>query len=342
MPSGCLSPEAMERYARKQLSPEEMKLVDEHLASCAFCRDAVEGASQIPDFAAHSAKINERLRRRFRYIPGRSGKSPSLSNFLLPAAASVIVLVGIIAWFHYFYPEKHELAVVSDSISVQADDLEMHEKSDTRTPETGKGEAITIGGIKSRDGDTPAKGIPDKTEAMPVEPGHISAVETAAAENKLIEDTGTEEANSGETIIPDKEIKVTEMKEKASAGATELNTAKKSTIATRQIEINDKAFTTVEQEPEYPGGIDSLRFYLMHSLQYPEHTDHKTDTTVVASFIITKKGKIRDIIIVRSAGKAFDDEAVRVIKLMPEWIPAQQRGKPVAVKYNLPIRFESE
>jgi protein TonB len=77
-------------------------------------------------------------------------------------------------------------------------------------------------------------------------------------------------------------------------------------------------------------------------LQYPIDVDQKKDTTVTASFIISEKGEIRDINIVRSAGKAFDEEVIRVIRLMPEWIPAKQGGKPIAVTYSLLVRFESD
>ena len=94
--------------------------------------------------------------------------------------------------------------------------------------------------------------------------------------------------------------------------------------------------------PEFPGGIDSLQHFLQQNLIYPENIEHKTDTTVIAQFIINKRGKIKNIVIVRSAGQAFDDEVIRVIKLMPDWTSGMQGGKPVSVKYNLPIGFKSE
>jgi len=342
MPSGCLSPEAVEGYAGKILSEEEMELVDKHLSSCAFCRDAVEGASQIPHFSAHSSIINERLRSRFNYMPGRRRKSPSISNFLLPAAASVILLAGIIAWFHYFYPERQELAVMTDTIPTQIDDLEMQQKSEAGTSETEKGEAARIGGVMNRDNDK-ADNPPDETKTEPAMQQEAPP-EVAVVENDLMEDAAPEEVYEEETIAADENTEAAEMKEKAGGGQTglDMTVARKSATATRQMEGNNKAFAITEKKPEYPGGPDSLQSFLIHNLQYPIDVDQKKDTTVTARFIVSEKGEIRDINIVRSAGKAFDDEVIRVIRLMPEWIPAKQGGKPIAVTYSLPVRFESD
>jgi protein TonB len=342
--SGCLSPEALEKYAGKQLSAEEIKLVDAHLASCVLCRDAAEGASQIPDFAAHSSLINERLRSRFRYIPGRHRKNPPLSNFLLPAAASVIVLVGIIAWFHYFYPEKQELAIVTDSIPVQLDDVQLQQKAEPVTASSETKEAATIGGVLNRDSDQSMEITPEETVAVPIEGKQKDLPEDIPEKSDLLEETEKESVYAAEVEVTGETETQIAMEEKARAGTKELNTgfAKKSATATRQIESADKGFTAVDQEPEFPGGMDSLLVFLFNKLDYPKEVEQKIDTTVIASFIVSKKGKIKDIEIVRSAGKAFDDEVIRVIKLMPDWIPAKQEGKPIAAKYNLPIRFESD
>ncbi|MEE4256781.1 MAG: TonB family protein [Bacteroidales bacterium] len=344
MPSGCLSPEAMERYTGKQLSSEEMKLVDEHLASCAFCRDAIEGASQIPDFAAHSAMINERLRSRFSYIPGRSGRSPSLRNFLLPAAASVIVLVGIIAWFHYFYPEKQELALVTDTIPVHIDEMEMQEKAEPPAALPEKETAVTVGGVMNKDGDKAFTIRPAETGSETEELKQETPHEITLAEKDAVVHAATDESHVSEIEISGETGQVRAREEKGVSEETALNPVltEKRAPATRQMEGNDKTFAITEKQAEYPGGPDSLQSFLIHNLQYPIDVDQKKDTTVTASFIVSEKGEIRDINIVRSAGKAFDEEVIRVIRLMPEWIPAKQGGKPIAVTYSLPVRFESD
>lgn len=335
--SGCLSPEAMDKYANKKLTSEELVLLNKHIAGCPFCKDALEGAQHLSDFAVQSQKINERLRSRFRYIPARGKpRGTVLSGFLIPVAASVIVLVGIFAWFQYYYPEKQELAVVLDTIPVQAEEAEFRKKAETEILSEVPEESTAIGGVFADEEDIPDAPPPPETET----PVTIVVVEDdVAAEEAKVEETYVEE-----TEVMEGEKEIVEMEEKAGAGYRDMdNTApKKSLAASRQKESQDVAFNVVEQMPEFPGGMDSLQSFLFRNLSYPTSVEQKIDTTVIASFIVSKKGKIKDINIVRSAGKAFDDEVIRVIRLMPSWIPAEQRGKPISVKFNLPIRFEAD
>jgi len=344
--SGCLSPKALEKYSGQQLSAEERKLVQKHLATCPLCKDAVEGAAQIPDIALHSSHINDRLRSRFRYIPvRRKRKGPALSNFFIPAAASVVVLVSIIAWFHYLYPEKQELAVLNEDIPEQFEGKETEAVSTWAAPVIEKEEAATVGGVFSRDQDNTEVTSRVETEAD-VEEDVVTdpPVEIARLDDLTEEETDMEKALPEESEVADKTIEVYALEEKAGAGESGVPVmhAKRNASESRQKESADMAFTEVEQQPKYPGGADSLQSFLDKNLLYPDGTDFKKDIVVLASFVVSKKGKIKDITIARSGGKAFDDEVIRIIKLMPEWIPATLQGKAIAVKYNLPIRFNSE
>jgi protein TonB len=60
---------------------------------------------------------------------------------------------------------------------------------------------------------------------------------------------------------------------------------------------------------------------------------------VVLRFIVNKTGEISDVVILRSVAPSLDEEAVRVVKTMPKWIPGKQAGKPVAVYYTIPVQF---
>jgi TonB family protein len=97
----------------------------------------------------------------------------------------------------------------------------------------------------------------------------------------------------------------------------------------------------VEQTPEFKGGLDGLRKYLEENLKYPQ-TQGNVSGRVFVEFIVQKRGKLTNIRVVKGLAPAFDNEALRVIKNMPAWIPGRLMGKPVAVRYTLPIRFEIE
>ncbi|NTW23917.1 MAG: energy transducer TonB, partial [Lentimicrobium sp.] len=61
--------------------------------------------------------------------------------------------------------------------------------------------------------------------------------------------------------------------------------------------------------------------------------------TAFVTFVVEKNGNVTDVRILRGIGGGCDEEAVRVIKAMPKWNPGKQRGKPVRVQFNMPIKF---
>ena len=102
----------------------------------------------------------------------------------------------------------------------------------------------------------------------------------------------------------------------------------------------DEIFVFVEDNPEFPGGEQALYRWLKKNLRYPAQAEDAGITgTVHVQFVVSKDGSIKDVKIGRSVESSLDKEAERVVKLMPKWRPGKQRGKPVNVRYQLPITF---
>ena len=102
-------------------------------------------------------------------------------------------------------------------------------------------------------------------------------------------------------------------------------------------------FTVVEKNPEFPGGMPELTNFIVKNLQYPEAARRaKVSGKVFVRFVINTDGSFQDVQILKGIGFGADAEAVRVIKAMPRWKPGMQDGKPVRVRYNLPIKFDLE
>jgi protein TonB len=102
-----------------------------------------------------------------------------------------------------------------------------------------------------------------------------------------------------------------------------------------------EVFTQVEQMPEYLGGIDSLLKFLANNVIYPVKAQNEgTEGKVIMKFVVTKSGEIDDVQVFGSVSKELDEEATRVIKAMPKWVPGKQKGKRVAVSMTLPVSFE--
>lgn len=100
-------------------------------------------------------------------------------------------------------------------------------------------------------------------------------------------------------------------------------------------------FMIVESMPEFPGGQQAMMKFLADTIKYPIIAqENGIQGRVVCQFVVEKDGRVTNIVVVRSSGDAsLDKEAVRVIGCMPRWKPGKQRGKPVRVKYTVPVNF---
>ena len=101
-----------------------------------------------------------------------------------------------------------------------------------------------------------------------------------------------------------------------------------------------EVFTVVEEMPQYPGGMMECMKFLSKNIRYPaESQKAKIEGRVIVQYVVKEDGKVSDVKVVRSVSPDLDAEAIRVVSMMPEWIPGKQRGKAVAVKYTMPIMF---
>ncbi len=99
-------------------------------------------------------------------------------------------------------------------------------------------------------------------------------------------------------------------------------------------------YFVVEKMPEFPGGFDAINRYIRDNVQYPPQAIKKNIFGIVyVTFCITNTGEIDKAYIAKSVNPILDAEAIRVVKLMPKWIPGVQNGKNVKVWYTLPINF---
>lgn len=102
----------------------------------------------------------------------------------------------------------------------------------------------------------------------------------------------------------------------------------------------EKVYTLVEENPEFPGGISGMYKFLGNNLRYPsEAVEKRIEGKVFLSFIVNEQGYIRDVKVLKGLGYGTDEEAVRVMLSMPKWKPARHSGKAVALRYNVPISF---
>jgi TonB family protein len=108
-------------------------------------------------------------------------------------------------------------------------------------------------------------------------------------------------------------------------------------------EDKDDPFVSVEQMPEFPGGQDAMFKYLADQIVYPKSAKKLgIEGTVFVYFIIDKNGNVHGAEVKRGVknGEDLNEEALRVVKGMPQWQPGHQGGKPASVQFTLPIKFK--
>jgi protein TonB len=104
--------------------------------------------------------------------------------------------------------------------------------------------------------------------------------------------------------------------------------------------VQAEIFTVVEEQPGYPGGEEARISFLQQNIKYPEEAKELgIQGRVFVTFVVEVDGSISDVRVLRGIGGGCDEEAIRVVRAMPKWVPGKQRGVPVRVQFNLPIKF---
>jgi protein TonB len=106
------------------------------------------------------------------------------------------------------------------------------------------------------------------------------------------------------------------------------------------VENKNEVLDIAEIMPEFPGGTEALKRFLIRNLRMPENNlEEGAQVKVIARFVVGADGRVRDIEIILPADAEFNAEVKRVIAKMPDWKPGSQNHRNVAVYFNLPVNF---
>ncbi|MCK9163518.1 MAG: energy transducer TonB [Bacteroidales bacterium] len=168
--------------------------------------------------------------------------------------------------------------------------------------------------------------IATQEEAPPPPPEEIPQAETT--EFEIIDDSKTIE----------REFNISSFQQTSNVSASVAKVEIK--IEEEEVQEEKVIFTVVEQEASFPGGIQKLNEYLGKSIKYPQQAKETgTKGRVMLTFVVERDGSITDIKVLRDIGSGCGEEAKRVVKEMPKWQPAKQRGKAVRQQFVLPVSF---
>ncbi|MEI6594281.1 MAG: TonB family protein [Bacteroidota bacterium] len=106
-------------------------------------------------------------------------------------------------------------------------------------------------------------------------------------------------------------------------------------------EDSNEVVTFAEEMPQFPGGDSARIKFLKDHIIYPELAcENNIEARVQVQFVVSKQGKLSEIIALTKKGWGLEQEAIRVVKLMPNWIPGKQNGKPMNIRFSIPIVFK--
>lgn len=161
---------------------------------------------------------------------------------------------------------------------------------------------------------------------------------------KLVDAKDITEENMAKT---NKEIE--DSKEQVGAfnvkGTDDLNAVTKEELDAQKVIVEppkkEEVFISVEQNPEFPGGINELYKYITDHLRYPQIAqENGIEERITVRFVVEKDGSVSDVTVLRGNDASLRKEAVRVVQSLPKFQPGRQNGSAVRVYYTLPINFK--
>jgi TonB family protein len=311
---GCLSKDEMMRYLRKELTPQQVTNADAHLAACEFCREAFDG---MKDFLCHKTpetleSVLTELDREVKikienkvtdYHKNRRAPGHKIFYWILPVVS--IIIISCI--YFLFFRKDQTKTIIKESPQVI---ILQSPGKDTLTP-------------------PPSLAKQEKMKNVRLETKVISQDITRDNRENKIDKLLNKTPENRETEINPSSAKENVIVLENPAPRETNNTIGKSEI-----------FTVVEEQPQYPGGEKAQLKFLNENIIYPkEARDLGIQGKVYLTFVVETDGTISDTRILRGIGGGCDEEAIRVIKAMPKWIPGKQRGVPVRVQFSIPVKF---
>jgi len=380
MPSGCLTGDALMLFVSGSLKGAAFTKAQKHIAECPLCTDAVEGLrmwlkenkpdespagltdslkpetsrlSENPPYAgAHSNEIslnpvnkfhtrtdilNDRIKQRLHAHAINDAKEKGRLSYKpfvwLAAAASIVLLIGsfYVVWIQNHFDSQKLVKQRASEMAI----LESQVSSDTLILSLPANKTVLAMKMKKENG--------TQKSTQATEPEVIGDVEVLNQDDLSIV---SEMAALPETL-PAQEVPVTK-EESKTVTADKANVAPASknarTAIMKKAEIEDESksiFTVVEEIPSFPGGEAERNKFLAENIVYPQQAvENGIQGTVYVSFIVNSDGKIEDVKILRGIGSGCDEEALRVLKMMPPWHPGKQNGRTVRVRYTMPVSFK--
>ncbi|MBE0662867.1 MAG: energy transducer TonB [Bacteroidales bacterium] len=307
LPSGCLSESGMMGFIQQELTEAEMEQASAHFLHCELCRLALRGIESNPDFL----EINRLLQQQIDLLI--TGKPSDPIHTIQPKTKAVPKRM-----LFYLKAFRNIAAVVPVALTLgsalwlTAAIMIYDHLSVFRRP-------ISDPSLQTE--------IPNEIRELEKQIQALSPPAPQITEFNIIH----------EEIVFDDEISIDADEEIV------IEYQPSEPFMEAEVAEDNEVFVVVEELPQFPGGQEALHKFLSQNLKYPQSAkQEKIQGTVYVTFIISNDGNVDSASILLGVHWSLDEEAMRVIRDMPQWIPGKLRGKPVNVQITMPVRFTLE
>ncbi len=359
----------MKEYMNGTLSEADKASVEQHLAGCLFCSEAMEGLGTVGDHNKTSQAVND-IDSRVDDIVNKQVniKRPEIRRIdktwmYISAAATVLALVGLFTLYklqdqpvdnmiseHISSTDKQKNTETTNKKIIQeptGDDSRKNKQSETTPPITNN---KTIA-VESVDVNTPENIEQTSKATKPAIKKGDEMVEEKLLQNDL-EEEAPEMANdvtAGQDDVSEEKQEIAvvgygAMKKgsiKRKESASNNTTSVRSSPVPNAFSEEDEIFYKLEEMPRFKGGGKNVfKQYVQENIRYPEDAVAKgKEGTVLVKFTVTREGNIENVEVTDGIYPSLDKQAVRVISASPKWSPGIQNGKPVDVRFIFPVIF---
>lgn len=376
--SKLLTKEGILAYLQNKLSKEEKALFEKQMQQDEFLKDAVEGYKLLPPDELQKYVYAVFADVDLLSGAGKKSKLISMQTRPIAIAAMLLLFIGVVwfaVWFMKNSAEEQQIAQAEKMYNER--DVQQPEEPGSVSAERNFSNPGTENSTviehdvlspkdKFRDQKHPSANDDFRKDKEPLVNEGLSETKAlkniSVAEEPIVEfyneeipatvneaesngyESKTQTVKSAEVINSDENVKQSKKnkseKTKSDAGYTEdTDDAMSGAPAELAAAESDSVHVVVEQMPEYVGGNAAMLKFIQNNFHIPAGKEGYSGKVYV-KFVIEETGKVSDIEIARSLEPEIDKEAVRVISMMPDWIPGKQNGKNVKVSYTLPISLD--
>ena len=357
----------MQDYLSGKLSDAEMHIIEKHMLDCDFCAEAMEGLEAMgnsTDFKQDVLKLKIAIGKRTLTTPKERKPLLLYKKVLRIAAMLAVLIVASVLVTNYFKSnveqkeyserkkteapkekkadqkgEEKQSELISDSTLKPPVEKSPKGDQEISKPEPVKEESKIEEKINLVDNDKQAKSVEPavEDEMIVMDEVIVSEEEIVSAETEVVEeDLISAESMEAEEVM----VMGMEANEKSMPASTRERSMY--TAAGAEASVQKKSKSKEEFIKPQPTNGDTYQQYLKDSLRYPETAlEAKIKGFVMLQFIVGSTGEISQIKVIKSLGYGCDEEAIRLLRDGPEWIPGSENGLPTDMEAELKVRFKS-